>query len=638
MRATLTAILTAILALTDSLLLAQEAPYIEVKLDRNRIYQGESVGYTVAIYNAEKPPAPRLEGFEDFEVESGGEQSLNSSFTQIINGRMTRTERFGRAYFYRLTPRRAGRLTIPAPVAELDGKELRGKPKTLLVVAPQDQDFVLLEITADRNSVYPLQPFTVTLTVWVKDLPGAFSDRNPLSVQRQAPLLALPWVDNLPEGIAAKEGWAGWLGSKEAGRGSAGFRINNIRSSDPFSIFDQPQARFGLSPRRVRRADRSGNQTGYWEYTLSRDFLPQSVGEYTFGPATLKGAFATRVDESGGLIGEDLYAIAEKLPITVKDVPLEGRPETFIGAIGRFEFQAQLNPLKAKVGDPMTLTLTLKGQGTLDLARAPDLERLPGLAERFRIYEATEESREDTLTFTYSLRPLLAGAQEFPALAVSVFDVERERYVTLRSEPLPIEIDESVSLSPREIISGTEGAGPKDIEARKEGIFANVLDLSELRDQKVRPLFWLGLLGAMAAFYAVVALVTNQLRRRLADPALLRRRSAAGRARDTLRQALADLQANRPEAGSEGVRNAFVGLAAGVAGVSEAGLTPREACERLRALGASEPLVRELTRLLESCEGARYGAGLTGQEELMQKPRQLLDGLLRELKASGKLR
>ncbi len=113
----------------------------------------------------------------------------------------------------------------------------------------------------------------------------------------------------------------------------------------------------------------------------------------TFGPVTLKGTFAAGVDPVKGAIGKDIYAVAKALLVNIKDVPEEGRPENYIGAIGRFQFDADLAPRKAKTGDPMTLTLTLSGQGTLDSITAPDLSNIPQIADNFKIYEATEQTK-----------------------------------------------------------------------------------------------------------------------------------------------------------------------------------------------------------------------------------------------------
>ena len=186
---------------------AGEKPELIVEMDRNRIYEGESVLYRITLNNVENPRQPDLSGFDDFLVVPVGEQTLNSTMVTIINGQRTDIVRRGRQYNYRLTPKRTGSLTIPAPTAEVDGQKLVGKEMSLFVTAPQDQDVVRMEITAEPNSVYPLVPFTVTLSISVKELPEPYASDNPVAVQTSPPELQIPWIDDehLPDGLKPKE-------------------------------------------------------------------------------------------------------------------------------------------------------------------------------------------------------------------------------------------------------------------------------------------------------------------------------------------------------------------------------------------------------------------------------------------------
>ncbi len=196
---------------------AGDKPELIVEMDRNRIYEGESVLYGVTLKNAEKPQKPELNGFDDFLVAFLGSRSFAGGVSIQINNNVQRTEviKGSVQYVYRLTPKKTGNLTIPAPTAEVDGEKLSGKELSLVVTAPQDQDVVRMEITTEPSSVYPLQPFTVILSISVKDLPEPYADENPVGVQTNPPLLQIPWVEDehLPEGLKPNVGWQRWLES-----------------------------------------------------------------------------------------------------------------------------------------------------------------------------------------------------------------------------------------------------------------------------------------------------------------------------------------------------------------------------------------------------------------------------------------
>lgn len=614
---------------------AGEKPEIIVEMDRQRIYEGESVLYRVTLNNIDNPRPPDLSGFDDYLVTPLGEQSLNSHQIIIINGRRSETIRRGRQYNYRLTPKKAGDLMIPAPTAEVDGQKLSGREMTIVVTAPQDQDVVRMEITAEPNSVYPMQPFTVNLSIAVKELPEPNTDVNPVGIQTSPPELQIPWVDDasLPNGLQAQTDWQRWLSPLQSNRG-VGFAVNNIGSNSVFSFFEERRTAFMPESQRIRAADKSGKTTGYRLFQFKRTFIAKKVDVYTFGPVTLKGTFATGVDPVKGATAKDIYAVAKALLVNIKDVPEEGRPESYIGAMGRFQFEADLAPRKAKTGDPMTLTLTLSGQGTLEGVNAPDLSKIPQIAENFKIYEATEQSKSDRRQFTYSLRPLEAGIREFPAVTVSYFDVQQEKYVTLSSPPIPIEIEKADKLAGRDIVASPNGlsSGRKELETRQEGIYANITDPGQLTDESLRPERWLAALGGLTGFYAVMALVVFRLRRLSGDTVRQRRRSAPGKARRSLAEAMRELSANRVREGADRLESALVELVADWTNTPAAGMTPAEACRQLQSLAIDGEVLNRVSRFLENCESVHYGATLQAGETLRHDAKGVLEAVIGELR------
>ena len=85
--------------------------------------------------------------------------------------------------------------------------------------------------------------------------------------------------------------------------------------------------------------------------------------------------------------------------------------------------------------------------------KAPDLNKVPAVAARFKVYEATQKTEGDSLHFVYSLRPLAEGDEPFPAVALAYFDVDQDRYVTVHSEPIPITITKAERLSGDQIVA-----------------------------------------------------------------------------------------------------------------------------------------------------------------------------------------
>ena len=588
-----------------------EEPEILVEMSRQEVFEGESVLYRVTLNHVENPSPPNLDGFDNFDVAPAGDRTLDMQRTVIINGRRSDMVRRGHQYDYRLTPRRAGSLTIPGPTAEVDGRTLTGPEQTLRVREPDDQDVVILKIAADCSEVYPMQPFTVTLSVQIKELPEPYSKENPLALRGiSPPALNIPWVvdDQLPDGLEPEVGWQDWLLPMQSSK--SGFSINKLGRSPVFSLFENRPMTFEPSMRKVSLRDEDGTEVGYRRFEFPRSFMSKRIGRHEFGPVTVEGTFVTGADARREMTGERIYAVARPIEVTVKDVPIEGRPSEYTGAIGRFVLSGDLEPKTAKVGDPMTLTLTLNGNGTLGSTFAPDLSGVPEIARRFKVYEATEETTDGLCRFTYALRPLAIGAEPFPPVPLAYFDVGQERYVTLNTDPIPITITETDRLTADQIVStpGTTAAGQKELEASREGIFVNVTDLSEVRDESVRPIRWLAGLASLVALYLAVAIVAVRFQRLTGDKALARRRAAPGRARRRLREARAALDAGHVGPGIEAAEAALVGLVADAADLPEAGLTPKDVRRKLEELGAPDDLVERVGEFLDACDAGRYGA------------------------------
>ena len=595
------------------------SPKIQVGLERSRIYQGESVLYDVSLLNTQSPAAPDLAGFTDFDVESAGEQSLNSSRVTIINGRVTRKESFGRSYRYLLTPKRAGTLVVPPPRVKVEGRVLVGQALSLTVTAPEVQDHVVLHVSVAPSSVYPLQPFEVVLRVFVKKLPAPYQDRDPTSVFKPSQL-EISW-DELPDDLTSNSR-VEWLNPLLRVGRQGGFTINKIRATFSTAIFS-------LGGRPARQADvasipaLTGRAGNYWVYRLARTITAKRASSHRFGPATVKGQFVKTI-KGRDAEGRDVYAVGSAAHVEVKPVPEEGKPASFTGAVGTFHLAADVQPRKAKVGDPLTLTLTLTGEGNLEDVTAPDLTRLEAFTAAFRIYEATEETKGSRRLFTYSIRPAAAEVSEIPAVPFSYFDLARERYVSGATDPIPIEVEEAARLEEGRIVAGAPAAGAeKGVEARKGGLFAIITSTREAGSESAPLLGTVTYAGSLGAIYLAVFLLVGRWRRLREDPARVRRRAAPSRAGGRLREGE--------------VRAALAGLVADVVGIPEAGLTWREAAEQLRALGVEDELAGRAGRLIETCDDLRYG-GTADDASLREDARRIVDELTVAFRGKGLLR
>ena len=133
---------------------------------------------------------------------------------------------------------------------------------------------------------------------------------------------------------------------------------------------------------------------------------------------------------------------SEPVALEVKPLP-PNAPPSFSGAIGNFTMTTEAKPKAVQVGDPITVTNTISGRGNFDRVNAPVIEDERG----WHKYPPSSKFKQDdevglsgTKTFEMVLSPN-DKKQGLPLLAFSYFDPVKEQYVTLHSDPIPINVE-----------------------------------------------------------------------------------------------------------------------------------------------------------------------------------------------------
>ncbi|HBT78317.1 MAG TPA: hypothetical protein DEB39_15650 [Planctomycetaceae bacterium] len=657
-----------------------------IEADRNTLFEGEAVAYRITVVDQVRIAesiTPLFGKMDDFRVDYHGRQDQNRQFLSSLNGQTTRSVQYISQFTYEIYPLKTGKIPIPAPRLMYDGKTLTpsrvvvegrlyssdtggGNQGTVpvpvgslpLQVMPQDrQDVVLLRIESDRETVYPLQPFTILLKVLVKG--GSrepFSDRNPLGILEESPRLLIPWVESgsLPAGLRPESDRESWLSPFESTRG--GFAVNDLKQRSFFPSDDffglspmggsrQSDRRFSFPMERVAQPNADGVNTPYWQYTLKRTFTAERLGTLDFGPVSIKGRFAVVDPENPSRLKlQPIYAITPRISVQVRDVPADDRPKDYIGAFGRFDWHVDLQPRTAGVGQPLDLTLTLSGQGSTVNVEPPDLTKIPEIDSNFRVYTPQERIDERQCEFVYTIRPRKGGKIVFPPIGITYFDVETESFVTRRSEPIAIDVEESEKLADiPPLLPGARGAGSKERLALKEGILANTTDpvgavnhapsLVEASISIASPflLYFLVMLGVFCRRRASGDLRARQ-RRRAVPKARERLKNILSKSRETSHRRTPSADMVRPDFFSE-MQSVFAGLVADLAGIREQGLTTADICSGLETLRITPACIERARSLLEQLDAAKYGGiNRSRTNETLVEAENLFLDLERQLK------
>ncbi len=563
------------LALASTPLLARAAVEVGVEIDREEVVIGEQVVLTISVNgdvrDVREPELGTVEGLEIY----GGGQSRRYNF---VNGRVSAVHSFT---FY-LRPLHAGSYRLDSMRVVVEGRSIEVRPVEFRALPANARTK-----TEDPSSAPPAQSgdadVFITLTV----------DQDSVVVGQQVILT---------------------FGYYRATRASA---------------FDSPEYtppttegfwREDLPPN--RRTSRVIRSRRYQVTEIRYALFPTHAGELTIGPAQLRltedvfGSFFRSRRRRGPTVmrTEDL---------TVHVDPLPPPPPGFSGAVGRnFAFEASVDRQELAVGDALTLTLRLEGDGHLASARDPEIDG----GELFRLHDAGGgvDSRP-TLAGLRGVRvvqklliPARPGAHSIPAVDYIVFDTDAMDYRTLRTSPIPLQIVPAEGGGTATVVAGGRQSEIALLARDILHIRSIDPDLEPVGGPLVRrPVFWALLVGPIF-FWVGSGELARRRRALAADPQRLRDRRARRRAQEIL-------DSSRPA--DEKVDAALRAYVADRSGLSPAGLRRAQLRQVVVDLGADEVEAEEVLAILDECDALRFAPGSGESESLTDRAAALLDRL-----------
>jgi hypothetical protein len=214
---------------------------------------------------------------------------------------------------------------------------------------------------------------------------------------------------------------------------------------------------------------------------------------------------------------------SETVALTVKPLP-PNAPSNFSGAIGNFTMAVDAKPKTVQVGDPITVTATISGRGNFDRMTGPTLEDERG----WHKYPPSSKFKQDDdvgisgeKTFETVIAPN-DKKTEVPPLAFAYFDPVKENYITLRSDPVSIQVEGNAASAPAAASASTTASKQTTAAAipapaaKPADILYQLNDLGTVRSfAKIyeRREFWLAQIVPLIAFLAFSGWKIRQAKR-----------------------------------------------------------------------------------------------------------------------------
>ena len=344
-----------------------------------------------------RPPS-----FQGFTVVGGPNQSISK---QWINGKAS----FSKTFSYFLQPKATGKLKIGQAEIEIDGTVYKTIPIEINVTGAVDlqkdpndpqvaaTENVHLVAEVSKSDPYLNEAFTVVYKLYVSR-ETAVNGWNELD----APKFADFWSQSIDE--------------------------------KQFKVYD---GSYNGKPYRyviLRRTLLYPNKTG--ELTIE----PLAVNINVEAPTNRRDIFGMRITRPA-----KITVTAPTRKVNVKRLPEDGKPESFTGAVGSFDFDVIASKTKLDAQEALDLTLTAKGNGNLKLFNLPK----PKLPSSLEVYEP--ENNQDvrvslngmagSTAARYTIVPQQKGNYPIPPIRFSYFDPATEQYKTLSSDEIIIDVE-----------------------------------------------------------------------------------------------------------------------------------------------------------------------------------------------------
>lgn len=437
--------------------------YAHVSTAKTNTFLGQVFTVDIVVKAPELPEAPAMNHITNFNV------------TVLDAGIATsETNTFLFRYAFRAT--QEGDLAIPALTFLSQEESISTKPVTIRAQRPEPTDRMTLDSKLSAPSVYLGQPVILTTTwdsTYQLSALKAVDFNFPVLNDRRFQILD-PYD---PE--------------KEKKAQSTGLPVHGTRV---------------LATRKSYMAEAVQHQS----LAFSKILIPKQTGTLTIPPSTLlcaaeqerktnskqsrRTAFQYPAYFDNTFFDQNIangnytriYTESKPIKLEVKPLPTAGRPVLFNGMVGEYSITVTANPTTVRVGEPITLLITITAAEMMENIFFQPLRYQPLLINRFDIptERALPQRSGKSKIYTQTIRPLATTINNVPPIQLAFFNPKSNAYAVIQSDPIPL------TVSPAEIVlpyGMDEAPYHSRLRAVKEGILHNYENPDMLKNQR-RPL------------------------------------------------------------------------------------------------------------------------------------------------------
>ena len=421
-----------------------QAQRAEVRLQEGPHYVGEPFLIRVVVEGLDKEPRPVCDAVqvpEGLTLTFVDATPNESSFQQRVNGRVVTSEtRVVWSLDFHSVARKPGVYRIPAFTVKQNARTATTAAVQFQVQEIQiDGDMRIVLILPD-GPVYPGQRAPVTIQWWYA---GDFNNLLYNQLTIRSPLFEqFKFIDPPRQ------------------QGGSELPI----------VTDQ-----GMIALKATVTKQTLDGRPFLVVSATRTMVIEKAGEYELPAiaASVPKVTRWRRDVFGGrrpAAAARVRAIGEAQKLVIEPLPLAKAPSSFARAVGRgFGIDVKTDRSVVRVGDPIELTVTIRGDGDLGIAGLPPLsvlepaattpDREPvgldtnlfGLPDNDVPGKVSEDGTSKQFVVTARIKS--ESVSQIPRIAYSWFDPQKQSFQTAYSDPIALQVKKAQTVGASDVVS-----------------------------------------------------------------------------------------------------------------------------------------------------------------------------------------
>ncbi|MGR3219107.1 MAG: BatD family protein [Candidatus Anammoxibacter sp.] len=581
-------------------------------VDKTVLTTDDSLSLKITVTGAANVRQPQLPDLQGFNLIFG--PSI-SSRTSIANGAIS----FSKGFTYVLKPKFTGKLTIGAFTIRHNGKVYNSNTINIEVLSKtanarkrndsQSLDFaqkVFVEFTTDKNEAYIYEQVVLSFRLFY---------------QAGLPITDLEYVE--PETRNFIKDAMGKQRQYEVVRNGIIYNVIELKSA----LFPVVTGELKIMPAKVQCN------------LLVKSRRRRRSGTDIFGDPFFDNFFG------GNKKKYQIKRQTRSIKLLIKPLPEKDKPSDFNGTVGVYSLEVEIKPTKVNVGDPLTVTMTVRGEGNIQAISEPVLQSYN--EKDFKTYPAEidttiyskKEGIKGEKVFKKVIEPQNDAILQTPRFSFSFFNPILEEYKTLSYEPIPIEIATSEIETPIRLYVRETNNDKEQVSIMTKDISPIMANLTSFNDQgkllyKSYGIFVMFFTPIVAV---IVSLFTQRYRKKLkTNVSYTRKKRAHSVVKKRLMGIKRGMENVTPEECYSNLSNAIAEYIADKFNITAASISPDSVTKILGMHNVQEGTINKLVELLDLCDYGRFAKDVNAKEMVsgtIDSTEGLINALEKQLKA-----